>query len=123
MTEQCSITDKHCAPCGGGNIALEPAAVKKFMTELHGDWQVSADFKKISRDFNFKNYYQTMAFVNAIAWMAHAEGHHPDLEVGYNHCLVNYNTHAIDGLSENDFICAAKVDALREMQPEKTNGK
>jgi 4a-hydroxytetrahydrobiopterin dehydratase len=53
-----------------------------------------------------------MAFVNAIAWMAHQENHHPDLEVGYNHCLVRYSTHAIAGLSENDFICAAKVDQL-----------
>lgn len=62
--------------------------------------------------FKFKNYYQTMAFVNAVAWLSHREDHHPDLAVGYNHCLVVYMTHAIQGLSENDFICAAKIDGL-----------
>jgi len=66
----------------------------------------------IYREFTFKNYYKTMAFVNAVAWIAHQENHHPDLSVGYNRCLVRYSTHAIQGLSENDFICAAKVDAL-----------
>jgi 4a-hydroxytetrahydrobiopterin dehydratase len=123
MTAQCSISDKHCIPCEGGAKPLDKAAITTFMKELNTGWQVNDNHKVISRDFRFKNYYQTMAFVNAIAWMAHSESHHPDLEVGYNHCLVRYNTHAIDGLSENDFICAAKVDALREMLLEKTNGK
>ncbi len=62
--------------------------------------------------YPFANYYQTMAFVNALAWIAHREDHHPDLVVGYNKCRVEYSTHAIGGLSENDFICAAKCDAL-----------
>jgi 4a-hydroxytetrahydrobiopterin dehydratase len=62
--------------------------------------------------FQFKNYYETMAFVNAVAWVAHREDHHPDLEVGYNKCTVRYSTHSVGGLSENDFICAAKVDSL-----------
>jgi 4a-hydroxytetrahydrobiopterin dehydratase len=66
----------------------------------------------ISKRFEFKNYYRTMAFVNAVAWIAHSEEHHPDLEVSYRSCRVRYTTHAIGGLSENDFICAAKVDAL-----------
>ena len=113
-TTQCSITDKRCAPCEGGTPALDQAAVKSFMGQLTSGWKVSADHKVISCDFPFKNYFQTMAFVNAIAFMAHSENHHPDLEVGYNHCLVHYTTHALDGLSENDFICAAKVDTLRE---------
>ena len=60
----------------------------------------------------FKDYYETMAFVNATAWISHQEGHHPDLEVGYSQCRVRYTTHAIGGLSENDFICAAKIDRL-----------
>jgi 4a-hydroxytetrahydrobiopterin dehydratase len=106
------LEQKHCVPCEGIGKSMDPAAVKKSRAELHDDWQVSNDNKEISRDFNFKNYYQTMAFVNAIAWMAHRENHHPDLEVGYNHCLVRYSTHALGGLSENDFICAAKVDRL-----------
>lgn len=66
----------------------------------------------IEKTFDFKNYYHTMAFVNALAWLSHREDHHPDLHVGYNKCHVEYSTHAIKGLSENDFICAAKVDAL-----------
>ena len=66
----------------------------------------------ISKDFQFKNYYQTIAFVNAVAWLSHREDHHPELTVGYNTCQVAYTTHAVNGLSENDFICAAKVDAL-----------
>jgi 4a-hydroxytetrahydrobiopterin dehydratase len=119
---ECSISDKHCVPCEGGAKPLAQAECQTFMEQLAQGWQISADHKIITRDFTFKNYYQTMAFVNAIAWMAHSENHHPDLEVGYNHCLVRYTTHAIGGLSENDFICAAKVDALRETFGEKTHG-
>ncbi|MGD9387555.1 MAG: 4a-hydroxytetrahydrobiopterin dehydratase, partial [Gammaproteobacteria bacterium] len=67
---------------------------------------------EIRRDFRFKGFNRTMGFVNAVAWIANSENHHPDLEVGWGHCLVRFSTHAIKGLSENDFICAAKVDAL-----------
>jgi 4a-hydroxytetrahydrobiopterin dehydratase len=66
----------------------------------------------IRRTFEFKNFHQTMAFVNAVAWIAHRENHHPDLEIGYRTCAVRYATHSIGGISENDFICAAKVNAL-----------
>ena len=106
------LSSKRCVPCEGGTNALETARAEELLGELHGDWAISEDGKEIRRDFMFKGYYRTMAFVNALAWIANNEGHHPDLEVGYNHCLVRYTTHAIDGLSENDFICAAKVDAL-----------
>jgi 4a-hydroxytetrahydrobiopterin dehydratase len=67
---------------------------------------------EIARTFNFKNYHETMAFVNATAWVSHATDHHPDLEVGYNKCRVRYSTHSVGGLSESDFACAAKIDAL-----------
>jgi 4a-hydroxytetrahydrobiopterin dehydratase len=71
---------------------------------------------KIVKTFKFKNYYETLAFTNAIAYMIHAEDHHPELTVGYNRCTVEFNTHSVDGgrggLSENDFICAAKADAI-----------
>jgi len=105
------LTEKKCLPCEGGVDALNPEQAAKLL-QMIPNWQIRSDNKEISRDFTFKNYYQTMAFVNAIAWMAHKEDHHPDLEVGYNHCLVRYSTHAIGGLSENDFICAAKVNKL-----------
>lgn len=109
---QCSIANKHCLPCEGGVAPLDAKQTQGLLKQLAPGWQISADNKEISHDFHFKNYYHTMAFVNAIAWMAHYENHHPDLEVGYNHCLVRYSTHAIGGLSENDFICAAKADAI-----------
>jgi 4a-hydroxytetrahydrobiopterin dehydratase len=105
----------HCVGCEGGVLALEKSKVDELMNKLAKGWQVSPDYKQISVDIKFKNYYETMSFVNAVAWMAHYEGHHPDLEVGYNHCLVRYTTHAIDGLSENDFICAKQVDEI--LQP------
>ena len=67
---------------------------------------------KLRRDFKFADHYITMTFVNAVAWVSHQQGHHPDLAVGWNTCRVEYITHAINGLSESDFICAAKIDAL-----------
>lgn len=100
-----------CVACEGGVPPLSQAEVTDFLAEVKG-WQVSADGRWISQHFKFKDFYQTMAFVNAIAWISHQENHHPDLEVGYNQCLVKYTTHAINGLSKNDFICAAKIDAL-----------
>lgn len=109
---QCDLTNKKCVPCEGGVDPCTPEQVKTFMQDLSDDWSVNDEYTEIQCDYKFVNYYHTMAFVNAIAWMAHQEDHHPDLEVGYNHCLVRYSTHAINGLSENDFICAAKVDAL-----------
>jgi len=84
----------------------------RLLEQLHADWTLASDNQSISRTFRFKNYYQTLAFVNALAWIAHGEDHHPDLEVGYNRCLVRYSTHTVGGLSENDFICAARIDAL-----------
>jgi 4a-hydroxytetrahydrobiopterin dehydratase len=107
----CDLTKKNCKPCEGGVPKLTVAEVRDFLSTMHG-WQSNADSTEIQKEFDFKDYYQTMAFVNAIAWFTHAENHHPDMEVSYNKCTVRYSTHAIDGLSENDFICAAKVDAL-----------
>ena len=75
-------------------------------------WEAGAAGKEIFKTYKFANYHETMAFVNAVAWVAHREDHHPDLEVGYNRCRVRYSTHSIGGLSENDLICAAKVEAL-----------
>ncbi len=107
----CDLTSKHCVPCEGGTQPLDQAEAGKLLGQLDG-WSISDDGKMISRDFKFKGFYKTMAFVNAMAWIANQEGHHPDFETGFNHCLVNFTTHAISGLSENDFICAAKIDGL-----------
>jgi 4a-hydroxytetrahydrobiopterin dehydratase len=85
---------------------------REFLGRLHADWTLNEAATEIRRDFRFKGFNRTMGFVNAVAWIANNENHHPDLEVGWGHCLVRFSTHAIKGLSENDFICAAKVDAL-----------
>lgn len=69
----------------------------------------------ITREFAFKDHYAAIAFVNAVAWVSHTENHHPDLTVGYNRCRVSYATHSVGGISENDLICAAKVNAMAEM--------
>ena len=116
-----TLENKRCLPCEGIGGAFNEQKIQNALKQISKDWQTSSDQKQIFRDFRFKNYYQTMAFVNAIAWMAHQENHHPDLEIGYNHCLVRYSTHALGGLSENDFICAAKVDALFKPYEEKTH--
>lgn len=102
----------HCQPYAKGSPALDATAAQKLMTQLHGDWSITANGDAIQRTFRFKNYYETLAFVNAMAWIIHREDHHPDLEVGYNRCVINFSTHSVGGLSENDFICAAKIDAL-----------
>lgn len=105
------LEQKHCLPCEGLGSALDAQTVQKKLQQTP-DWQIAKDHKILYKDFPFKNYYHVIAFVNALAWMAHHENHHPDLEVGYNHCLVRYTTHALGGLSENDFICAAKTDMI-----------
>jgi 4a-hydroxytetrahydrobiopterin dehydratase len=105
----CDLADRHCTPCEGGTPPLTGAEVARYLAELAG-WEDTGG--TIARRFEFKNYCQTMAFVNAVAWIAHSENHHPDLEVGYRSCLVRYTTHAAGGLSENDFICATRVNAL-----------
>ena len=108
MTE---LTTKRCVPCEGGVAPMGADEARNMLDQLN-DWELDESGKEISRSFKFKNYYQTMAFVNALAWIAHREDHHPDLQVGYNRVHVRFSTHSIGGLSENDFICAAKIDAL-----------
>lgn len=103
------LAARKCTPCNGDTPAYGEAQAREMLQRLKG-WILEDG--KLVKLYPFRNYYQTMAFVNAVAWMAHREDHHPDLIVGYNKCRIEYCTHAIDGLSENDFICAAKCDAL-----------
>jgi 4a-hydroxytetrahydrobiopterin dehydratase len=109
MTNVHDLTGKHCKPSKGGAPALTQAEAKNLLKQLD-NWKLKDNV--ISKTFEFKNYYQVMAFVNAVAWMTHREDHHPDMTVGYDKCGMEYSTHSVGGLSENDFICAAKVDAL-----------
>src|SRR5471030_570300 len=106
------LAKKKCVPCEGGTMPYPEAQAKEMLASLKG-WII--DNNALVKLYPFTNYYQTMAFVNALAWISHREDHHPDLSVGYNKCRVEYSTHAIGGLSQNDFICAAKADALFDL--------
>lgn len=107
------LEQKHCKPCEGGASVLAPEKVEHLLRQVPG-WSVSDDGKSITRKFQFKGFFRTMSFINAMAWIANQEGHHPDFSAGYNYCRVTFTTHELDGLSENDFICAARVNALLE---------
>lgn len=101
----------HCEPRKGKEHALDEAHVRTLLAALP-EWQLALDGKAIAKTFRFKNFHETLGFVNAIGWMANKQDHHPDLEVGYNRCVVHWSTHDVGGLSMNDFICAAKVEAI-----------
>ncbi len=109
MTE---LVEKRCRPCEGGVPPLSRADAERYLKKLEPSWSFSPDGTALERLYRFPDFHRTMAFVNAVAWIAHQEDHHPDLEVGYNRLKIRYQTHAIGGLSENDFICAAKIDRL-----------
>jgi 4a-hydroxytetrahydrobiopterin dehydratase len=106
------LASKQCKSCEGDVAPLTTDEITSLLSQLTG-WRSMNHL--IEKTYKFKNYYQTMAFVNAIAWISHREDHHPDITVGYNNCRVEFTTHAINGLSENDFICAAKIDKLFEI--------
>jgi 4a-hydroxytetrahydrobiopterin dehydratase len=99
---------QHCLPLEG-QPAMTPAQVDLQLAQAPGwAWVDGA----IQKRYEFLDYHRTLAFVNALAWVAHTEDHHPDLMVSYNRCTVRFNTHSVGGISINDFICAAKVDNL-----------
>jgi len=106
------LAERRCLPCEGGVAPQTPEQCAELLKSLRSEWQLSSDAKRITATFEFKNYFRTLAFVNAAAYIAISEDHHPDIAFGYKTCTVTFWTHNIDGLSENDFICAAKVDAL-----------
>jgi len=107
-----TLSDKRCVPCEGGIPALGAEAARVQMKAIAAEWRLADDARSLSRAFKFVDFYRTMSFVNALAHIANIEDHHPDLEVGYNYCRVRYSTHSVNGLSDNDFICAAKIDQL-----------
>ncbi len=105
------LSQKHCVPCEGGVFPLARQESEPMMKEVPG-WKLADDALSISRDFTFKNFADALAFANKIGAIAEEEGHHPDLTVSWGKVGVHLSTHAIGGLSENDFILAAKVDGL-----------
>jgi 4a-hydroxytetrahydrobiopterin dehydratase len=106
------LAARKCKPCEGGTAPLTPTQARQLLGQLSSAWVLSEDAHAIRREFGFRDFYRTMSFVNALAHIANIEDHHPDLEVGYNYCRVTFTTHAIRGLSENDFVCAAKLDLI-----------
>ncbi len=106
------LNDKKCKPCEGGVAPLTREQAETLAKQLAPEWVLSKEGPYLRREWRFKDFYRAMSFVNAVAHIANVEDHHPDFEVGYNYCRVQYTTHAIKGLSENDFICAAKIDRI-----------
>lgn len=109
------LKNQHCKPCEGGVCPLEESDTIQQLDQVPG-WQLTEDKLSIVRHLKFKNFVATMSFINAMAEMAEQQGHHPDFSAGYNYCKVIYTTHAIGGLSENDFICAAKINQLLDTE-------
>lgn len=107
------LKEKKCIACEVGNVKpLDKKEAGKFLLEVEG-WELDIKGKVISKEFVFKNFDKAMDFVNVVADIAEMEGHHPDINISYNKVLLKLSTHAIKGLSENDFIVAAKVDGIR----------
>ncbi|TMI78954.1 MAG: 4a-hydroxytetrahydrobiopterin dehydratase [Bacillati bacterium ANGP1] len=110
-----SLADKRCVPCLGGTPPLTPAEIAPLLAQLEG-WTVEAH-KRLTKPFKFKNFVEAVAFVNAIMPVAEHEGHHPDLHVRWGQVRVELWTHKIDGLTESDFVMAAKIDRLYANRP------
>ena len=109
-----SLTDKKCVPCEGGVLPLSGDALKKMKVQINEDWKFLGQ-DKIQRNFNFQDFMMAINFVNKIANVAESEDHHPDIHIFYNRVTIELWTHAIGGLSENDFILAAKIDDLYQL--------
>lgn len=105
------LRNAHCTPLAPGTPALDAQRCEQLVNSLDS-WRIEQG--TIVKHYRFADYFQTIAFVNAAAWLSHREDHHPELLVGYGECRVAYHTHSVGGLTDNDFICAAKLDALFE---------
>lgn len=103
------LAARHCEVCAPGTPALAEVSLRELLAQVPA-WTL--EDHALVRTFTFRNYPPTLAFVNAVAWIAQVEDHHPDITFGYKTCRIRYWTHAASGLTENDFICAAKIDRL-----------
>ena len=106
-----SLSSKKCVPCEMGGSPLAKDEADKFLSEIK-NWQVSGDYKKIEHELKFKNFAEALNFTNQVGKLAEEEGHHPDIALGWGYVKIMLTTHAVKGLSENDFILAAKIDSL-----------
>jgi len=119
------LTEKKCKPCEGGTPPLPTDETEKLLAELNGGqiwanipWEIVKDGKAITKEFRFKNFREAQAFVNNVADVAEGEAHHPDIHWYYNRIQFELSTHAVGGLSENDFILAAKIEQVLNVQGE-----
>lgn len=104
-----ALSQQQCKPT---TPLMDDDQITDSLKELDSLWEHKKSTQRIRRDFHFKNYYETMAFVNAAAWVSHQQDHHPNMLVGYNHCTITFTTHSVNGLSLNDFICAARINEI-----------
>ena len=111
MSDLVPLVRARCAPRRGSEHRLTAASIRELLSQVP-EWELAENGHALTRTFTFKDYYRTMSFVNALAHVANAEDHHPDLSVHYDRCVVRFSTHDVGGLSENDFISAAKADQL-----------
>ena len=111
MTDLIPLAQAHCLPRSGHEHRLGQARVAELLPQVPG-WELAEEGRALVRTFRFKDYHRTMAFVNALAWIAHREDHHPDLSVHYGRCVVRLNTHDVAGISATDIDCATRIDAL-----------
>ena len=112
MEQETDLSNKKCVPCEGGVDALTKDQASNLMIKLDKNWVLANNNKSISKDFKFKNHYEVISAINLIAWISHKEDHHPEITYGYSNLSIKFFTYAIDGLSENDFILAAKIDKI-----------
>jgi 4a-hydroxytetrahydrobiopterin dehydratase len=104
-----SLADRQCKHISPGTPPLSDSAAGKLLAQLSG-WSIEAG--KLTKTFSFGNHYETTAFLNAVVWISHKQDHHPDVSLGYNKVTIKYDTHTVKGLSENDFVCAGRVERL-----------
>jgi 4a-hydroxytetrahydrobiopterin dehydratase len=112
MSDITDLSNKRCLPCDGGMASLPLAEAKILMQSLHPDWQLSEDHTIITRRFEFKGFAKAVYTANLVVYLADQEGHHPDIHFGWGYCAVSFTTHDTGGLTENDFICAQKLDRM-----------
>ncbi len=111
QTPLSELLNQHCEEINKGTKALIIPAIESNLSQLEG-WEAPLNYAEINKTFSFKNYHQTIAFVNAVTWIANKEDHHPEICFGYNQCKITLTTHNAKGLTMNDMIMAAKINAL-----------
>ena len=108
-----SLSKSKCKPCTGDTPKLSENEIKNLLKHLD-NWNINNDKEMIFKKFNFSNFKKSLKFVNIVGELAEKEGHHPDLSIGWGYCLVMIHTHAIKGLSKNDFVLASKIDLIEK---------